>query len=238
MHKILAAFLGLLCAPLYAQPQIVFRAQPERVQIGDSVVLSWQVRDADAAYLTNYGRVELAGQLTITPEKASTTLTLIAHGAKGLATASVTIVVEGGRGEVFPNENQFSNQRQYEISALSPITLLDGVHSALQNKMGFVVDERYDRHAHKTVFVTKLVERPELLRNDDSGIRARQLAYWVEVEENKTPAGSHLYRIKTFIQYQRRKENKWRPEPQEVFYRDSADRLWQNIQLTLTGKGQ
>ncbi|MCI0550940.1 MAG: hypothetical protein L0287_08290 [Anaerolineae bacterium] len=158
-------FLLLLYSCLYSQPQITFQAQPESVEMGDSIVVSWKVSRAYMVYLTNYGRVEQRGHLTIFPEKARMTLTLLAQGVDGIATSSVRITVQGGRGDVFPNEDQFHNEYQYEISSPSLIELLNGIHVALQMKMGFVVDERYDRRSGITVFVTTLSERSDWMKS-------------------------------------------------------------------------
>jgi hypothetical protein len=236
MTKFFTTFLCALAALVYAQPQIVFKAQPEAVEIGDTVVVSWRVRAADVVYLTSHGRVEPDGQLAMAPQKASTTLTLLAQSAEGLAAASLTITVRGGRGDVFPNEEEFRNAYEHTFSA-SLLALLDAVHAVLQNELGFVVEERHDRRTGKTVFVTTLAERREWVKSEESGIRGRKLAYWVEVEENKVRPGSFSCRIKALIQYQRRKESKWRAELQERFYRDSADALRQSLELTLA-KGQ
>ena len=232
MYFITGLFL-LLGAPLYAQPQIHFQARPQRVEIGASVELSWEVAEADAVYLTGYGLVASSGRLKAEPQKSHTTFALIAQSEQGLATEIVSIEVTGQRGDAFPAQDLFRQERLYEIAAPSLPLLLDGFHAVLQGQMKLVVDERYDRRTGQTVFATTAAQQPNLVQADENRIRARKLAYWVEVEPHKERAGRYICRIKAFIQYQRRKEQKWRPERQDALYHESAETLHQKVQAIL-----
>lgn len=214
-------------------PEIRFRAQPGTVQIGDTVVLTWNVPGAGAVYLTNAGRVEGEGRMDVRPRKRTTTYTLIAEGPWGIKTAHVTIEVNGGRGEVFPEREKFEHGRTYEIAAPSTVKLLDSFHAVLQDSLGFEVDERYDRRKAKTVFVTKTSKRPELVKKENRRIGSRELAYWVEVPDGGSPDGKYTCEMRTFILYRRRKERRLRPEKDGGIHRESAERLRDGIEADM-----
>jgi hypothetical protein len=159
-------------------PQIFFRAQPESVQFGDPVVLSWKVPDKGTVYLTNIGMVSSEGQIKITPEKKTTFYTLLFEDAFGIKTAHVTIKVKGGRGEAFPQQEEFKHARTYTIAAPSFTKLLDSFHAVLQDSLGFEVDDRYKLGEEKMVFVTKTSRRSDLVKRDENRIRFRRLAFF------------------------------------------------------------
>lgn len=211
------------------EPQIFFRAQPESVQFGDPVVLSWKVPDKGTVYLTNIGIVSSEGQIKITPEKKTTFYTLLFEDTSGIKTAHVTIEMTGGKGEVFPQQEEFKHARTYKIAAPSFTKLLDIFHAALQDKLGLEVDDRYKRGESKMVFVTKTSMRPALVKRDENRIRFRRLAFWVEVSESQSQKGNYTCEIRTLIEYQRRKERKWRLEKSDDIHRQSAEKLRDSI---------
>jgi hypothetical protein len=229
--RLLVMFLLLM--PLHSQgPEIVFFGRPETVEIGDPVVLSWEVPEGagvDAVFITGIGRVEREGQLRVTPLNRTTTYTLLGEGAAGLRVAQVTIEVRGGRGDVFPQREEFKNGRDYKIAAPGLVHLLDSFHRVLQHSMGFEVEERYHRRKRRTVFVTKTSSLPGLVKRDEKGVRSRRLAYWVEVSDSRSTAGTYDCEIRTLIQYQRRKESRWRPGTGAGLHRQWADTLYRKI---------
>jgi hypothetical protein len=227
----------LLVMSLHARgSDIIFRAHPQSIEINDPVVLSWDVPagpGAGAVFITNVGRVERKGHLEVTPLNRLTTYTLLSEDATGVKHAQVTIKVKGGRGDAFPQREDFKNKRSYEIAAPSHLHLLDCFHRVLQNSMGFEVDERYNRQNKKTVFVTKTSNRNAPVNKDDEGIRSRRLAYWVEVLQNQSSTGKYTCEIRTFIQYQRRREKTWRQEKSGELHRDSAEKLCRGIRKSI-----
>ncbi len=214
------------------EPQIFFRAQPESVQFGDPVVLSWKVPEKGTVYLTNIGIVSSEGQIEITPEKKTTVYTLLFEETSGITTAHVTIKMTGGKGEVFPQQEEFKHARTYKIAAPSFTKLLDIFHAVLQDSSGLEVDDRYKLGKAKMVFVTKTSMRPDLAENENR-IRFRRLAFLVEVSENRSQEGKYTCVIRTLIEYQRRKERKWRLEKSDDIHRQSAEKLCDSIVAAL-----
>ncbi len=79
------------------------------------------------------------------------------------------------------------------------------------------------------VFVTKTSRRPDLVKRDENRIRFRRLAFWVEVSESQSPEGKYTCEIRTLIEYQRRKEKKWRLEKSDDIHRQNAEKLRDSI---------
>lgn len=166
-YQLFAIFFLVLS--LQAQESSIdFQGQPKTVQIGDKVVLTWNVPGAEAVYLTNIGMVSGKGKYEVKPGNRFSTYTLLTEGAAGLRAVDVTIEVTGGKGEAFPQREEFKHTRTFEITASSLPGLLECFHTVLQDKLGFEVDERYDRRKGKTVFVTK--EFREFRINERKGL--------------------------------------------------------------------
>jgi len=76
-------------APVIAE----FKAEPSRIERGQSTVLRWQVSDATQVQIDQgVGSVQPSGRRTISPT-AATTYTLTASGAGGSVSASATVDV-------------------------------------------------------------------------------------------------------------------------------------------------
>lgn len=211
------------------QPEIAFEIKPNSIAPGDSAELTWQVKNADLVYISNVGKVSLSGRIKISPDN-STTYTLIAESKAGIITKTISLEVKGTRGdEDFPEMSEFKFRNEYKLSAPSFTAILDQVHNLLQDMLGFQVNESYDRHAGQTKFVTKLSIKPELKQRNEGAIRARRIAFLVEVNEFSAAAKEYPCAIHAFIQYQRRAESRWRPEGDENIHTQEIKKLHELI---------
>lgn len=211
------------------QPEIIFEIKPNSIAPGDSAGLSWYVKDGDHFYISNVGKVQPAGRFKISPD-ASTTYTLIVESKAGITSKTVSLEVKGTRGdEDFPKVDEFKFKNVYKLSAPSFVSLLDQIHHLLQNILEFQVNESYDRHAGQTKFVTKLSIKPDLKKRDERAIRARRIAFLVEVNEFSATAGQFPCSIHALIKYQRRAESRWRPEKNENIYTQEIKKLYELI---------
>jgi hypothetical protein len=211
------------------QPEITFAIKPNSIAPGDSTELIWQVKGADQVYISNIGKVSLSGRIKISPDN-STNYTLIAESAAGIISKTESLEVKGTRGEGdFPDASEFKYKNAYKLSAPSFVPLLDQVHHLLQNILGFQVSESYDRHVGQEKFVTKLSIKPELKQRGEGAIRARRIAFLVEVNEFSASAKEYPCTIHALIQYQRRAERHWRPEGNENFHSKEIQKLHELI---------
>jgi hypothetical protein len=217
---------------------IDFRVQPGKVQVGDTVVLTWNVPGAEAVYLTNIGLVSGEGRLEISPADRSSVYTLITEGVSGIETAAVTIEVTGIKGDGFVQREDFKHGRTYEIAAPSLVKLLDCCHAVLRDSFGLEVDERYDRRKAGTVFVTKSSVSAGLVKGDGSRFRARELAYWVDVPDVRSSGGRYICEIRTFSRYRLRKERTWCIERSDGIHREIAEEFWHRLREAVDGRGR
>lgn len=75
-------------------PTASITAQPDSINPGQSVVLTWHTTDANSAEIEGIGPVPTAGTRNVNPTE-STTYTLTATGDGGNATASARVTVNG-----------------------------------------------------------------------------------------------------------------------------------------------
>lgn len=200
------------------QPIINIDSMQNTMYIGDTILLNWDIQHADYAYIFNLGKIPLSGSQKISPQE-NTTFTIIAEGENGIISKSIFINVEGGRGKKdFPSFEKFDSKRQFTIQGISTIKILKHIHNILQDYLEVQVNESYDRHNGKTIFLTKLTQNPNLIQSDESQIRSRRIAYMVEVKNVDSKLEEYSYSVDVYIQYQRRSESTWRTEQDKKIY--------------------
>lgn len=211
------------------QPEIVFQIQPNSIAPGDSAELIWQVKGADQVYISNIGKAQPAGSIKISPDN-STDYALIAESKAGIISKTISLEVKGTRGdEDFPQADEFRFKNAYQMSAPSFVLLLTHVHHLLQDMLGFQVNESYDRHVGQEKFVTRLSIKPELKQRAEGAIRARRIAFLVEINEFSAAARKYPCTIHALIQYQRRAESRWRHEGNENIHTQEIKKLHELI---------
>jgi hypothetical protein len=231
------------------QPEISFTVEPTTIYLGNSATLKWNIHNADQAYIPNIGKIPLSGSKIISPKSKESPITIIAESSIGIVSKTIIVTVNespddsapGTRGPAslsrgkkdFPAIENFSARRNYTLSApLSPspfIDILKHIHNALQDRLGFQVEENYSRHSGKGRFITKPATNRELVKADESSIRQRRIAYLVEINEKPQSAQKFSYSIDAYIEYQRRSENKWRAEKDDSFHINCIQHLHELI---------
>jgi peptidoglycan-associated lipoprotein len=76
------------------QPTATITAQPDTINAGQSVTLTWSTTDASSASIQGLGPVPTSGNRTVQPTE-STDFTLTATGDGGTATATARVTVSG-----------------------------------------------------------------------------------------------------------------------------------------------
>ena len=82
-------------------PTILFSAQPDNIQSGDTAVLSWTTTNASSVSIPGLGSFPPNGSTKVQPS-TTTTYTATAQGSAGIAQASSTVTVESN-GTPLPN---------------------------------------------------------------------------------------------------------------------------------------
>lgn len=199
--------------------------EPQRIQLGKSAKLNWEVKGAKRVFISGIGEVKIKGGLEVKP-KATTRYTLIAEGPFGVVSQEVTLAVEGSRGVEYPLEHELISFR-YPITirrrASSLLDLFNGIHDILQNQMKFsvrgpdLIDKRF-------LFLTNLSERSELVQ-DKRRVKTALVSYLVEVENPPSLPAELTCTIKLLIKYQNKAESTYRTEGDEDLYRTQSENL-------------
>jgi peptidoglycan-associated lipoprotein len=89
-------------------PTATITAQPDTINAGQSVVLTWQTTDANSAEIEGIGQVPTSGTRNVNPTE-STTYTLTATGDGGSATATARVTVNAAAAPSAPTETNISD---------------------------------------------------------------------------------------------------------------------------------
>lgn len=79
-------------APSLAAPTATLTADPEAIDLGQSVVLNWRTTNASTVSIDGIGNVSINGTQTVSPA-SSTNFHLVAKGDGGIADANVRVTV-------------------------------------------------------------------------------------------------------------------------------------------------
>ena len=90
------------------QPTASITAQPDTINPGQSVVLTWHTTDANSATIEGIGAVSTAGTRTVNPTD-STDYTLTATGDGGNATATAHVTVSAAPPPTAPTETNITD---------------------------------------------------------------------------------------------------------------------------------
>lgn len=206
-------------------------ATPATVSAGAELSLEWQATDAETAFVSTLGIVEVQGAADIRP-LASQTYTLVAESAAGVRTDSVEVEVTGAKsGGPLTDRSRFGHPIR-GISQVDRLTrFLALLHDLLQEQMGFSVEE-LQLPGGPFLFVTDEVRRNGLA-DKSRRIKAHMLAYMIEVEmPDRTPA-EVVYTIKTAMTYQKRIERTSRKETNAEIHKKEAQKLKEAIETSL-----
>lgn len=141
------------------QPTATITAQPDTINAGQSVVLTWHSTDATSANIEGLGAVPTDGTRTVQPtESTDYTLTVTGDGGNASATARVTVnsgatssnLNEGNvTDDVFRQnvKDVFYDYDSYDINSASQVTVQQDAnflnqHSDLKVVIGGYCDER------------------------------------------------------------------------------------------------
>ena len=228
---LLALLLGLMVwavpataqSPSSGRPTI--RADKSEIMVGEEASIEWSTSERVAGvYITGLGLVPPMGRERVRPLH-TTTYILVTNEAHEAARPAVTIAVSGLRGaDEFPRDDdqQFSYPLRVTSPAVGLTDLVARVEAVLQNDFGFSVRALTLRNEMR--FVTTRGIRPDLLKGASGRPMVQRLAYRVDIEppRNDDPI---VLTITTLIEFRRRAELTWYPDPDERLHRQASDAL-------------
>jgi hypothetical protein len=204
---------------------------PDKIQAGESTRITWTT-PCQSAFLSGVGKVHGSGSLDVSPD-SSTNYTIVCDAPQGVKFSSTTVDVQGERGTPdLPDPFDFPKGQQGQRKSISYADFLDLAFKTLQDRMKFTVYSQHAPHDQFFVFFTDRRPQPELLYLSDRGIRARRVAYEVQIFDPGKSTQFINYEIRTIAEYQRLGEAAWRPENNQKVTDDAISRLRQNLETT------
>lgn len=209
MHSLasrISSPLLLLVVSIGATP--TFHSSQTTINYGDSCTLSW-TSSAQDAYILGVGKVAGNGSIQVAPE-GSTDYILVTHSDKNIEYTTIHINVAGLKGnELYPDPDDFHPGLREQKKA-DYTGFLDEVSKTLQDTFAYHVRGLHMPNDRFFLFYTNWVVKPTLILPTDRGIRHRQAAYAVQV--NEPINGVLTFDVRTLVQYQRMGESEWRPD--------------------------
>jgi hypothetical protein len=178
------------------------------INYGESCTLTW-TSAANEAYIIGVGKVEGSGSVQVAPG-APTDYVLVVNTGRRIEYTKLHIDVEGLKGnELYPDEDNFQPGLRDEIKTSYP-EFLNTVTTTLQEKFPYHVRGSYLPPDHFILIYTNWAVDRKLMLPTDKGIRQRQVAYAVHVNEPSN--GIIAFDVRALVQYQRMGESEWRDD--------------------------
>ena len=188
-------------------------AEPSSVPIGGVAKLTWKAHGS-AAFLSSVGQVRVSDSMEVTPQEPTTYTLVVDNGGK-LITRSTKVSIEGVRDfPVGPDFEKYKAAVTGQAPALGYVQFLEFVFKTLRDKLNFDVHGDFLPDRPYSVLYTEPLPKPELVRQSDSGVRERKIAYAVLVfnsDGNAKPPCN--FEVRVLIEYRLFGESKWHPEP-------------------------
>ena len=222
----------LAAASTAAQQRPSISASPNKVELGKLTRLTW-TSPCHSAFLSGVGKVSGSGSIEVAPER-STDYTIICNGPHGVVFASIRVKFQGERGNPdLPSPFDFPKGQQERRRSISYADFLDFTLKTLQDGMKFTVYSQHAPHDQFYVFFTDRQEQPDLLYPSDRGIRARRVAYEVQIFDPGNNANAINFEVRAIAEYQRLGEGAWHAESNQHAINDAISRLRQKLDNAL-----
>jgi hypothetical protein len=215
-----------MAARQQAETSFELRAEPTRISAGNEATLQWQTGTAATrVLLSDVGLVDRSGRVTVKP-LASTVYTLVAEGPFGVVTRSVTIDVDGTRGNDFPDSyDGFRFPITARRQAPSFVDLLESLRRALEARARAPVAGPMPSTSGHLLLVTGFATAATDSCGAETNLGERRVAYLIDLEPQTRADQWYAFTIKTFYQYRRRIERTWRTGDCREWYRSAAESL-------------
>jgi hypothetical protein len=186
-----------------------FRSSQLQISYGDSCTLTWSSAGSEA-YIIGVGKVKGSGSVQVAPSQSTDYVLIISSGVR-MEYTKLHISVTGLKGnEEYPDQGKFQTGLRDQSKAKYP-DFLDRVTRALQSSpFEYHVRGSWLPPDRFILIYTNWVVQHKLMLPTDKGIRQRQVAYAVNVNEPIT--GIITFDIRTLVQYQRLGESQWRDD--------------------------
>jgi hypothetical protein len=201
-------FAPLLVLAVSANAASTFHSSQSRINYGESCTLTW-TSAASEAYIVGVGKVDGSGSVQVAPG-VPTDYVLVVNTGSRIEYTKLHIQVEDLKGnEEYPDQEKFQVGLREETKA-SYLGLIDTVTKTLQNKFPYSVRGSWLPPDTFILIYTNWAVQQKLMLPTDKGIRQRQVAYAVHI--NEPTNGVVAFDIRALVKYQRMGESEWRDD--------------------------
>ena len=222
IHSFQSRLLTLLLALTFSNVSAsTFRSSQSTINYGESCTLTWS-STASEAYMSGVGRVPGKGSIKVAPE-APTDYILVTNTGKHIEYITLHIDVTGLKGlEQYPDPDDF-HPGMREEKKTSYVEFLTKVTTTLQKSFAYHVRGLHMPTDRFFLMYTNWAVQQKMILPTDKGIRRRQVAYAVQVNEPKN--GVVTFDVRALVQYQRMGESAWRTEEDSTINRIAEQNL-------------
>jgi hypothetical protein len=227
MHVLIARlFAPLLVLAVSPSATITFNSSRGNIDYGESCTLTWSSA-ANEAYILGVGKVEGSGSVQVAPSLPTDYILVVNTGMR-IEYTKLHIEVAGLKGnEQYPDQDKFRAGLREETKAPYP-DFLNVVTKTLQNKFPYHVRGSYLPPDRFILIYTNWAVQQRLMLATDKGIRQRQVAYAVQV--NEPTNGVIAFDIRALVQYQRMGESEWRDDKDPQVNRQAEQILHESLE--------
>jgi hypothetical protein len=210
MNTLIARLVSpMLVLSVSASVAPTFHSSQSKINYGESCTLTWSSA-ANEAYIVGVGKVEGSGSVQVAPA-VPTDYVLVVNTGRRIEYTTLHIDVAGLKGnEEYPDQDKFQPGLREERKA-SYSDFLNKVTTTLQNNpFAYHVRGSYLPPDRFILIYTNWVVQQKLILPTDKGVRQRQVAYAVHV--NEPTNGTVAFDVRALVQYQRMGESEWRDD--------------------------
>ena len=214
--------LGVQCVLANgADTTTVLRVVPDSIVQGESITVSWNSTGTSDVLLLPFGIVPARGMRTVSP-KSSMQFILSSHPSNTDPLCILRVkVIRPSRG--LEHQPTFRHPFRLELKARSLTHLLAGVFYALQDSMGFSIHSSSEDNPPRYIYETNTAKAEPAV--GQKGVRERRTFYKVELHRADVDTAPFTAVISAAVEYQRRAERQWRPEPNAELYMEQGRKL-------------
>lgn len=211
MFLLSLVFLSALAAAPQPGDSVRFTVSPAVVTIGDTVTLSWDAPGATSVFVTGVGLAPPAGAARVVPSRAEATYVFSAEFAGRLEVRSLTVRVNGARGDGPGTEPEFAYSTRCTPVFRSVNGVVERVYDFFRDSLLVETQERIGA-LREVVLETRTGSQRVVPPAPERRIRARRVFYRVQVAPGPRE-GQVVCSVASSVQFQRAGESTWYPEP-------------------------
>ncbi|QHI38056.1 hypothetical protein IMCC3317_34400 [Kordia antarctica] len=202
-------------------------SEKDSVSIGDSVIIKWDVKNADKVYVFPFAVSDSIGERKI-KIKSNYTFIVIAQDSSEQKIIKKTIWLKTkSRGTRYLDDAEYTHPIRGRLKGRSLIEFSEMLENILQNKMRFSISISNTTSNKNIVVKTNLADRDYLLTDEDKDnrINKRRISYLISFELDNEIKGQINFTIKALIEKKKIIKTTYIKETNEDNYHSEIQKL-------------